>query len=125
MHLVIGGAVTLVLAAVIAIITLAPMPSGGPAGADKIYHGLAFASLAFPLTFVRPSVGGWVMLGVIIYGGAIELVQPYFGRQAEWADLAADGIGAVCGVIAARKARHWVKKPGHDEETKGGAKLVR
>ena len=30
-------------------------------------------------------------------GGVIEIVQPYFGRQAEWADFRADGFGAVLG----------------------------
>ena len=95
----IGGAVTAVLAVVIAVLTLAPMPAGGPAGSDKLYHVLAFACLAFPLPLVRPRWTVWVVLGVITYGAAIEVIQPFFGRQAEWADLVADGIGAVVGAV--------------------------
>ncbi|MBK5946393.1 hypothetical protein CCR83_08055 [Rhodobacter veldkampii DSM 11550] len=98
----IGSAVTIVLAVIIAVLTLAPMPSGGPAGSDKLYHILAFACLAFPLPLVRPRLALWVVLGVIAYGGAIEAIQPVFGRQAEWADLLADGIGAILGAVVAR-----------------------
>ena len=96
----IGSAVTIVLAVIIAVLTLAPMPTGGPAGSDKLYHILAFACLAFPLPLVRLRLALWVVLGVIAYGGAIEVIQPFFGRQAEWADLLADGIGAVLGAAA-------------------------
>lgn len=96
----VGSAVTLALALIIAVLTLAPMPAAGPAGSDKVYHILAFAALAFPLPLARPQLTIWVVLGVIGYGGAIEVIQPFFGRQAEWADLVADGIGAFMGAVA-------------------------
>lgn len=99
-RVVIGSAATLVLAMVIAVLTLASTPFDGPAGSDKIYHVLAFAGLAFPLPLVRPRLAIWVVLGVIAYGGAIELAQPSFGRQAEWADLVADAFGALVGAAA-------------------------
>lgn len=105
----IGSAVTLVLAVIIAVLTLAPMPSGGPAGSDKIYHVLAFACLAFPLPLVRLRLALWVILGVIAYGGMIEIIQPFFGRQAEWADLVADGIGAILGAGVARQLGPWLR----------------
>ena len=108
----VGSAVTTVLAVIIAVLTLAPMPSGGPAGADKIYHVLAFACLAFPLPLVRPRFAVWVILGVIAYGGAIEVIQPFFGRQAEWADLVADGIGAILGASVARQLGLWLRRTG-------------
>jgi len=99
----IGSALTLGLGTVIAVLTLAPISAGGPAGADKLYHILAFACLAFPLPLVRPRWTIWVILGVIAYGGAIEVIQPAFGRQAEWADLGADAIGAMLGALVARQ----------------------
>lgn len=108
----IGGAVTAVLAVVIAVLTLAPMPSGGPEGSDKLYHVLAFACLAFPLPLVRPRWTVWVILGVIAYGGAIEVIQPFFGRQAEWADLVADGVGAILGAIVAYQLGLWRRRSG-------------
>lgn len=106
----VGSAVTIVLAVIIAVLTLAPMPSGGPAGSDKLYHVLAFACLAFPLPLVRPRLALWVILGVIAYGGVIEVIQPFFGRQAEWADLIADGIGAILGASIARKLGLWLRR---------------
>lgn len=99
----IGSAVTAVLALITAVLTLAPMPSGGPSGLDKLYHMLVFASLAFPLPLVRPRLAIWVVMGVVAYGGIIELIQPTFGRQAEWADFGADGIGAAVGAMIARQ----------------------
>ena len=106
----IGSAVTIVLALIIAVLTLAPIPSGGPSGSDKLYHILAFACLAFPLPLVRPRLTIWVVVGVIAYGGAIELIQPFFGRQAEWADLVADGIGAILGAVVARQLGLWLRR---------------
>ena len=108
----IGSAMTIVLAVIIAVLTLAPMPAGGPAGSDKIYHILAFACLAFPLPLLRPRLAIWVILGVISYGGLIEMIQPFFGRQAEWADLVADGIGAILGASVARQLGLWLRRTG-------------
>lgn len=96
----IGTAATLVLSLIIAVLTLAPLNTDGPHGTDKLYHVLAFASLAFPLPLVRPRLTLWVVLGVVAYGGLIEAVQPLFGRHAEWADVVADSVGAVIGAGA-------------------------
>ncbi|SFK76980.1 VanZ like family protein [Shimia haliotis] len=109
----IGSAATMVLAAIIAVLTLAPMPSGGPAGSDKLYHVLAFACLAFPLPLVRPRWTVWVILGVIAYGGVIEVIQPFFGRQAEWVDLVADAIGAVVGAVTGTALSRYILTPPH------------
>ncbi|MEJ6479734.1 MAG: VanZ family protein [Octadecabacter sp.] len=95
-----GMAATALLAFIIAVLTLAPISSSGPAGSDKVYHVLAFAALAFPLALVRPRLTHWFILGVVAYGGAIEVIQPFFGRHAEWTDLLADGLGAVLGGAA-------------------------
>lgn len=107
----VGSAVTTVLAVIIAVLTLAPMPSGGPAGSDKIYHVLAFACLAFPLPLVRPRLALWVVLAVTAYGGMIEMIQPLFGRQAEWADLVADAIGAVVGAVTGTALSRYILTP--------------
>jgi len=106
-----GSAMTLALAVIIAVLTLAPMPAGGPTGSDKVYHVLAFSCLAFPLLLVRPRWAVWVIWGVIAYGGAIEVIQPFFGRQAEWADLVADGIGAVVGAVTGSVLSRYILTP--------------
>lgn len=92
-----GFIATLGLAAVIGALTLTPVPAVGASGSDKLHHVLAFAALAFPLPVVRPRLAPWIFLGVVVYGGLIEIIQPYVGRQAEWADLFADASGALLG----------------------------
>ncbi|KNX41715.1 VanZ like family protein [Roseovarius tolerans] len=95
--------VTLVLALIIATLTLlqvTPGPQGLP-GLDKLAHFLAFGALAAPLAFAYPRHWRAVALAVLAYGGLIEIVQPYMGRSAEWADLLADGVGAFLGAWGA------------------------
>ena len=101
--------VTAVLAAVIAVLTLAQLPvhQNGVPGSDKLHHLLAFAALAFPLSAARPRLAPWVVLGVVGYGGLIEIIQPYTGRQAEWGDLVADAGGALLGSVAGAAAGLW------------------
>lgn len=95
----VGCAITFGMAAIIAVLTLTPIPISGPSGSDKIYHILAFACLALPLPLTKPRWTIWVILSVVAYGGTIELLQPYFGRHAEWGDLWVDGFGAVLGAF--------------------------
>ena len=97
---------TLVLAAVLTVLTLMPpppQPSG--AGNDKLYHFIGFGALALPLCLARPQRAWAVVAGVIAFGAVIELVQPYFGRGAEWADLLADALGAATAALLARTLR--------------------
>lgn len=92
-------ALTALLAVIIAVLTLMPMPQGGLPGSDKFYHVVAFAALAVPLTIAVRGLAVWVFIGVTAYGGAIELIQPTFHRMGDWADLRADAIGAALGIL--------------------------
>ena len=100
---------TLGIAAGIAILTLLPpadMPRD-PIGSDKLAHALAFMLLVFPTAALWPRISALVAVAAVAYGGAIELVQPLTGRDAELADLVADGIGiglAIVLGIAVRRA---------------------
>jgi VanZ family protein len=93
-------AVTLALAAVIAYLTLAPIHETGVPGSDKSHHFLAFAALAFPLSFSRPRLAPWVAFAAAAYGGAIEIIQPLVGRSGEVLDFMADAMGAFIGGAA-------------------------
>lgn len=93
----IGITLTVALGIVIAFLTLAPISSKDVPGSDKLHHGIAFAVLAFPLPFARPRLAWPVILGVSAYGGLIEVIQPFFGREASWGDFLADIIGATLG----------------------------
>lgn len=93
----IGITLTVVLGIVIAFLTLAPISSKGVPGSDKLHHLLAFAALAFPLPFARPRFVWPVIMGVSAYGGLIEVIQPFFGREASWGDFLVDILGATLG----------------------------
>jgi len=98
-------ALTAFLALVIGVLTLlpqAPGPEGIP-GFDKLAHVTAFAVLAMPLAWRFPHLWRAVALTGLVYGGAIEIVQPFTGRAASWGDLLADGTGALIGAFVASR----------------------
>lgn len=66
-------------------------------GSDKLHNLLAFMALAFPGPFTRLRLVLPVKLGVSAYGGLIEIIQPFFGGNANWGDSVADFIGASLG----------------------------
>ncbi len=84
------------------LLTLSPAPYLKPLSSftfwDKAEHGLAFAALAWLALLVWPARPLRLLLVLLVFGGAIELLQAATGwRSGEWADWLADGIGLVCG----------------------------
>lgn len=74
-------------------------PKAADLGWDKLNHFSAFGTLMVLAGRVWP--GRWMLgaLGLLAYGGLIELLQTQVpGRAAEWADLLADGIGILLGL---------------------------
>lgn len=100
---------TTILAVVIAYPTLTPPRLEAPGGflSDKASHVMAFAALIFPgaLLYLRSLV--WLIPATLIFGAAIELVQPLVGRSAEIADFVADIVGVACGLIFGLTMRRW------------------
>ncbi len=90
-----------------AIAWLALTPKPPPAadlGWDKLNHACAFAALAAAGRFSAASsrVRAGVLLGLLAYGGLIELAQTQVpGRDGEWADLLADAVGLALGAVLA------------------------
>lgn len=88
----------------ILVLSLMPPSSNLPTtGWDKSNHMLGFGTLG--LFGVRGWPGrAWVVLATLLaYGALIEVLQsltPY--RSAEWADLIADGVGLLVGLLVAR-----------------------
>jgi VanZ family protein len=75
-----------------------PVPHIPTTGWDKSNHLLAFSVLAILGCRAYPAHIAVVLVGLLLYGGLIEVLQfftPY--RLAEWGDLIADGLGIIVG----------------------------
>ena len=93
-------------------------PSGGGEpwfeGADKFQHAVAFLGLSawFLALFERTRYRS-VMVAMLAFGALIEVAQylmPY-GRQAEWADMAADALGIAMGLALSLAIRDsWLQR---------------
>jgi len=99
------------LAAAVAYLALTPIPPHAvDTGWDKLNHFLAFGALGVSCSFSGPRSRGWLLatsVALLAFGGAIEWLQLQVpGRDAEWGDLLADGVGIACalGTVAAWRA---------------------
>ena len=88
---------TAILAAAIAYLTLTPQNLDMSLGSDKLYHFIAFVTLVFPCALLFARTLKWVLPAALLFGGAIELIQPYVGRGGELADFVADVLGVFVG----------------------------
>ena len=76
-------------------------PRLGPDGTDKFVHLIAFAALAYPMARTGRIGLLPVFVGASAFGAIIEVLQPYFGRDAEMQDWIADIVGVVLGIALA------------------------
>lgn len=90
----------LVLLAVISWLALSPAPPRTmDLGWDKANHLCAFATLLVGARLVWPRRLLAVVIGLLAYGGLIELLQLNVpGRDGDWADLLADALGLGLGL---------------------------
>ena len=102
-------AVTAIVAVAIAALSLLPVPQPQLPRVDfldKILHALAYLLLSFllfasQLPGPRPRLVMVSVVGSLLLGGLIELLQPLTLRRRELADLGADLAGAVTGALLA------------------------
>ena len=101
---------TAMLALVISVLTLLPpaalLPHSG--GADKLYHFIAFAGLMLPIAILRPLALVWMIPAALLFGGGIEIIQPFVNRGFELADFWADAVGVLAG-SAIGLAVYWFR----------------
>ena len=96
-------------AAILVLALMPTVPQMPTTGWDKSNHVLAFAVLCFLGCLAYPNRIAAVLMGSILCGGLIEVLQsftPY--RFAEWSDLLADTIGVIVGrllIVLTKRAR--------------------
>lgn len=74
---------------------------------DKLNHLLAFSALGLLSWHAFPGRRGAAFLALVGFGVLIELVQWQLPtRNAEWADLAADGLGLLIGAALGALTGH-------------------
>jgi VanZ family protein len=72
-------------------------------GWDKVDHFTAYfglAAMATMVTGLRPRMI-WLVGGLILFSGALELAQALTGRDAEIVDFVANSLGALSGALTA------------------------
>ena len=74
-------------------------------GTDKVVHLAACRLLVLPAALWRRVTLGllfiWLFVGAAAFGGAVELIQPYFSCIADVNDWVADMAGAALGLLLA------------------------
>jgi len=93
---------TAVMLALITAGSLWPQETLPEVGGDKAAHFLSYALLVLPSSLRRPARAPLLWGALLAWSGLIELLQPYVNRQAELADLAANGLGMFFGILLAR-----------------------
>lgn len=90
---------TLLMLAVITLASLWPLAQlPAVPGSDKTHHLIAYAALVIPVALARPKRWRGLVALMLLWSGAIELVQPLANRYGEWLDLVANGAGLVLGI---------------------------
>jgi VanZ family protein len=102
---------------------LKPSTHGPDTGFDKILHFTAYFGLAGIATVAlghrRPAL--WAALALASFGGILEIVQGFVGRDAEWGDEAANILGAGAGFAAGLLALNILRRMAGTSRAPGGA----
>jgi VanZ family protein len=99
-----GLYLTLVLAFLILYLSLKP-PSEVDTKllvSDKVLHLFAYCLMVLPVSLERVFPHFSVFLFALAYGGCIELIQPFWGREADIMDFFANAGGIILGILIAQ-----------------------
>ncbi|MDA8755378.1 VanZ family protein [Candidatus Pseudothioglobus singularis] len=82
----------------VAFLSLYPLPELSEfQGTNKTYHLVAYFLLALPSGLKKPNKWVLSIYLFIIFGGVIEMIQPYINRYGEWLDFFSNTIGVIFG----------------------------
>lgn len=114
---------TIIIMVVVFVGSVIPVAGGettfgpfGLVGADKYTHAFAYLCLGGALTFALAAGRTWVFTVVLaivvasLYGGGIEVVQAFVGRDPSIVDWVADTLGALAGTLLAVGFDPWLAR---------------
>ena len=87
----------------VTVLSVLPAPQMDGLESDKLGHLIAYAVLTLLLVLSlsvdrRVPPRFWVaVMALLLYGGLIEVLQHYIGREFDLADMAANAIGVIVG----------------------------
>ncbi|MGZ8984608.1 MAG: VanZ family protein [Methylophilus sp.] len=78
---------------------------------DKVQHALAFTILSLTGSLAYPRNTKAVLIGLILYGASIEVIQKYFTSThiSDVSDLLADSLGIMIGIAIYLIIRKFTK----------------
>ena len=99
-----GLYLTLILALLILFLSLKPLTEVDTKllVSDKVLHLFAYCLMVLPVSLERIFPHFSVFLFSLAYGGCIELIQPFTGREADIMDFFANAAGIILGILVAR-----------------------
>ena len=99
-----GLYLTLILALLILFLSLKPLSEVDTKllVSDKLLHLFAYCLMVLPVSLERIFPHFSVFLFSLAYGGCIELIQLFTGREADIMDFFANAAGIVSGILVAR-----------------------
>lgn len=62
-------------------------------GSDKLHHVVGFFGWTIMIAAGKQSRFIMLCCFIFLWGGAIEIIQPYINRYGEWLDFAANSLG--------------------------------
>jgi len=80
-------------------------------GTDKLHHLVAYLALALPTSLARVRSIRVLAPLYVMYGGVIELIQPYVNRYGEILDFGMNTLGVVIASSIAIAVNMKVVKP--------------
>ena len=99
-----GLYLTLVIACLILFLSLQPPGEGDTKllVSDKFLHFIAYGVMVLPVSLERILPQFLVFIIALVYGGFIELIQPFWGRETDIMDMWANIAGLIFGILIAR-----------------------